>query len=207
MPPDSTVSRMLRQCAGTTKTTREYADRFANALSLWVYNHVGNLKTDTVYGMIHYMAKEQNIKHVMIDSLVKCGVNSEKNEPQKAFISKIQDIAKEHKIHIHIVHHTRKGQHETDRPDKYSVKGAGEIVDLTDNLILVSRDKKKENEIQKLIMKNEDTSFLKAEKPDCYLSISKQRHGDFEGVFGFWFDSESTQWLENNSGVRHNYVN
>lgn len=199
MPPDSTVSRMLRQCAGGPNTTEQFAERFSNALKLYVYNHIGNLNTHTVYGMIHYMAVEKGIKHIMIDSLVKCGVNSEKNEPQKMFLNKIQDIAKEHKIHIHVVHHTRKTQHETDMPDKYSVKGAGELVDLTDNLILVYRNKLKEKK------RKENQPFDEGE-PDCYLDISKQRHGDFEGRFGFWWESNSTQWLDNPNGRKHIYV-
>ena len=140
------------------------------------------------------MAVEKGIKHVMIDSMVKCGVDSERNEPQKNFISKLQDIAKEHKIHIHLVHHTRKTQNETDIQDKYSVKGAGEIVDLTDNLIIVQRNKKKEFELMN--NKSLDTIEYHEANPDCFLTVSKQRHGDFEGRFAFWFDKDSTQWCE-----------
>lgn len=199
MPPDSTVSRMLRQCSGASGTTEEFAKRFSDALDLHVYNHIGNLKTETVYGMIHFMAKEKGIKHVMIDSLVKCNVNSEKNEPQKQFLSKLQDIAKEHKIHIHVVHHTRKGQNETDRPDKYSVKGAGELVDLTDNLLLVYRNKTKEK-------KASMGEVVDKEDPDCFITVSKQRHGDFEGSFKFWWHEDSTQWLDNPNNQKHIYV-
>lgn len=199
MPPDSTVSRMLRQATGGPKPTPEIAKRFVDSMQMYIYNHVGNLKTDTVYGMIHYMAVEKGIKHVFIDSLVKCGVNSEKNEPQKQFLNKIQDIAKEHKIHIHVIHHTRKTQHETDIPDKYSVKGAGELIDLTDNLILVYRNKIKEKKIK------EKKGFDENE-PDCFLDISKQRHGEWEGRFGFWWHEATTQWIDNTSGIIHRYV-
>lgn len=199
MPPDSTVSRMLRQCAGGTSTTEIYAKRFSNALNLHIYNHIGNLDTDTVYGMIHYMAVEKGIKHIMIDSMVKCGVSSEKNEPQKQFLSKVQDIAKEHKVHIHIVHHTRKTEKETDIPDKYSVKGAGELVDLTDNLILVYRNRLKEK-------KKRENGDCDEGEPDCFLQVSKQRHGDWEGAWGFWFEPKSTQWCETPDRRKHTYV-
>lgn len=199
MPPDSTVSRLIRQATGGPKPTPEAGKRFAESLSMYIYNHVGNLKTEIVYGMIHYMAVEKNIKHVFIDSLVKCGVNSEKNEPQKQFLNKIQAIAKEHNIHIHIVHHTRKTQHETDVPDKYSVKGAGELIDLTDNLILVYRNKYKEKQKKEKIEVDEET-------PDSYLDIAKQRHGEWEGLFGFWWHEQTTQWIDNTNGIAHRYI-
>ena len=199
MPADSTISRMLRQATGGPKPTDEIAKRFGESLDLYVYNHVGNLNTNSVYGMIHYMAVEKGIKHIMIDSLVKCGVNSEQNEPQKYFLNKIQEIAKEHKIHIHIVHHTRKTAHETDTPDKYSVKGAGELIDLTDNLILVYRNRVKEKKLKE--NKEVEEGF-----PDCYLDISKQRHGEWEGLFSFWWDDKSTQWIDNSNGIIHRYI-
>lgn len=199
MPADSTISRMLRQATGGPKPTDEIAERFGDKLDLYVYNHVGSLNTNSVYGMIHYMAVEKGIKHIMIDSLVKCGVNSEQNEPQKYFLNKIQEIAKEHKIHIHIVHHTRKAAHETDIPDKYSVKGAGELIDLTDNLILVYRNRVKEKKIK-------ENKEIEEGIPDCYLDISKQRHGEWEGLFSFWWDDKSTQWIDNSNGLIHRYI-
>ena len=199
MPPASTVARMFRQAAGGSNPTIEFKDKFSSALNLYVYNHIGNLNTDTVYGMCHYMAKEKGIKHIMIDSLVKCGVNSEKNEPQKQFLNKIQEIAKEHNIHIHLVHHTRKTASDTDRVDKNSVKGAGELVDLTDNLILVSRNRSKEQ-------KKKDNADYDEESPDCFLNIAKQRHGDDEPLFSFWWDEKSTQWCDSSDLRIHRYV-
>ena len=199
MPPDSTVSRMLRQATGGPCPTDEVAQRFCDNLKLYIYNHVGNLKTETVYGMLHYMAAEKGIKHIMIDSLVKCGVNSEKNEPQKQFLNKVQEIAKEHKIHIHIVHHTRKTADETENPDKYSVKGAGELVDLTDNLILVYRNRKKEKKIK-------EGKEFEEDEPDCFLDVSKQRHGEWEGRFAFWWDPKTSQWLDQHNGKPHCYI-
>ena len=138
----------------------------------------------------------------MIDSLVKCGVSMEKNEPQKTFMSKLQDIAKEHKIHIHVVMHTRKSEKESDVPDKYSVKGAGELVDLTDNLLIVYRNKKKEFEAQK--PEHEQKKEL-IEQPDCFIRVAKQRHGSFEKSFGFWWNEKREQWREKPNDI-HNYV-
>ena len=199
MKPAATVSRMIQQCAGSKNTTKEYTDRISKKLNLYIYDHVGTVKPSVVYGMCHYMAVEKNIKHIMIDSLMKCGVDSRENELQKRFISKLQDIAKEHDIHIHLVHHMRKKESETSVPDKTDVKGAGELVDLTDNLLIVYRNKIKELKV----MNNEP---FDDETPDCFVWVNKQRNYEWEGKFAFWFHRESLQWCEFSNRKRHNYV-
>ena len=198
MPADATVARMYRQASGGGSPTRDIINRINNELQIYIYDHVGNLNTNTVYGMVHYMA-EQGVEHVMIDSLVKCGVNSEKNEPQKDFLNKLQAIAKEHKIHIHLVHHVRKGANDTDTPDKNSIKGAGELADLADNILMITRNQKKAKAIREKLPFDEDA-------PDSFIDVLKQRHGEWEGRFCFWWCEKTMQWIDNKQGEYHRYV-
>jgi hypothetical protein len=32
-------------------------------------------------------------------------------------------------------------------------------------------------------------------EPDGFMRIAKQRHGEWEGLFNFWFDIRSQQWI------------
>jgi twinkle protein len=189
MPGEATVARMLRQGCGSPLPPRDLATGLMNYTKdkIWIYDQIGSVKPEDIIAMIHWAAEELGIDHIMIDSLVKCGVKME-NENQRDFVDALAWAAKEHKIHIHLVHHIRKAADEKALPDKYSVKGAGEIVDLTDNLLIIMRNKAKEAKIR--MMQEYDHS-----EPDGYIRVAKQRHGEFEGLFAFWFDARSQQWI------------
>jgi twinkle protein len=189
MPGEATVARMLRQGCGVPLPARDCAEGLMSYTrdSIWIYDQLGSVKPDQIIAMIHWSAEELGINHVMIDSLVKCGVTNE-NEPQKQFVDALAWAAKEHNIHIHLVHHTRKAADERAIPDKFSVKGAGEIVDLCDNLIILGRNTVKEAKIRAL-------QEVDPAEPDGFMRIAKQRHGEWEGLFNFWFDIRSQQWI------------
>ena len=183
MLPEATLARMIRQACGNENPTREYAERLTKKFHgrLWLYNQVGNVQQRALFGMIRYCARELGIKHVMIDSLVKCGLGVDDYNSQKAFVDQLTSLAKDEGVHIHLVVHMRKLANESDLPDKHSIKGAGEITDLADNVIIVAR---------RTI--NVDES---SEDPTGFIRIAKHRHGDYEGTWGFWFHEQSQQWV------------
>lgn len=183
MLPEATLARMIRQACGNENPTREYAERLTKKFhgKLWLYNQVGNVQQRALFGMIRYCARELGIKHVMIDSLVKCGLGVDDYNSQKAFVDQLTSLAKDESVHIHLVVHMRKLANEADLPDKHSIKGAGEITDLADNVIIVAR---------RTI--NVDES---SEDPTGFIRIAKHRHGDYEGTWGFWFHEPSQQWV------------
>jgi twinkle protein len=190
MPGAATVARMLRQACGTALPGRASADEIMDYTSdkIWIYDQIGSVKAENILAIIHWASEELGIDHVMIDSLVKCGVDSEHNEPQKRFVDQLAWAAKEHKIHIHLVHHIRKQSDEKMHPTKYDIKGAGEISDLADNILLIYRNGLKEQAIRNMAEYDQTD-------PDCFIRVAKQRHGEWEGLFQFWFDSKSQQWI------------
>lgn len=205
MPPHTTTARIYKQCGGGD-ISDEYAERINQKLDLFIYNHIGTVTTQDVYNLCQYMAVEMGVKHIFIDCLIKIKMDissySKEADAIRDFMSTIQNIAKQYKIHIHVVHHTRKSEKETDTPDKYSVRGASDLVDLTDNLLLVWRNLKKENDIA--FGEKVDDEI----EPDCYIKTAKQRHavGQEKQVFFFWFNQETTQWCERSDRRRHIYV-
>jgi len=188
----ATVARMLRQASGMEKPTRDFMDKFDAYTNdkIWIYDQVGSVRPDAILGMIHWAAVECGVQHIMIDSLVKCGVDSERNEPVKKFVDQLCWAAKNHKVHIHLVHHVRKGQDEFTEPDKNSVKGAGEIVDLCDNLFLIYRNRLKEHKKDRGVLTADERSA-----PDSFIRVAKHRHGEWEGTWGFWWHEKSQQWI------------
>jgi len=140
-----------------------------------------------------YAFSKLGVKHIVIDSLMKCGLGTDDYNAQKSFVDRLCWIAKTYKGHIHLVHHMRKGRSENDIPDKFDVKGAGEITDMVDNLFIVHRNKGKEQKVEK----GESVDEL---EPDSTLTVAKQRHGEWEGKVALYFDPSSHQYLSGPGG-------
>lgn len=192
MKPEATLERMVRQATRTDQPTISIVDAWLNAVqdTMFLYSIVGTAKTDRLLAAIHYAATVKGIKHIMIDSLAMCGINTEDYNGQKKFMNELSACAKRYNIHIHLVHHVSKGASEFDVPDKFRVKGAGELVDLVDNLIIVHRNKR-----------NEQAENPNSEEHDCLLKIDKQRHGEWEGSFLLWFNPKSMQYTPDSRNI------
>lgn len=162
--------------------------------SLWLYDQTGTAHADVVLGMVKYCAEQLGITHVFIDNLMKCVKDEDDYNGQKEFIDCCCALAKDHGIHIHVVHHLKKPPKEGLMPDKSDVKGSGAITDQVDNLFLVYRNKDKEEENRT----RGDLSMKKMEA-DCYLLLRKQRgyegEGDDEPKIALWLHRSSGQFV------------
>ncbi len=190
MKPSRTITRMLKQSAGLKNPSEQYARQWAQATAdrLVIYDQLDTLASDRILAMCHYASKKLNCKHVVIDSLMKCGIGKDDYEQQTRFIDKLCWVAKQYNIHIHLVHHMRKGSREADVPDKFDVRGAGELVDMVDNLVIVHRNKTKELLMEK---KPEEVDPI---IPDATLRVAKQRHAEWEGDISLYFEPHSNQY-------------
>jgi twinkle protein len=121
--------------------------------------------------------------------------------PASSFVDALSTIARDTGLHIHLVVHARKGENERAAPDKYSIKGAGEIADMPDNLLIVWRNLQKAADIAKAEQERDEAARAASlkklhEQPDTFLRVAGQRHHSWEGTFGFWFNAPSQQFLE-----------
>lgn len=194
MRPAQTMQRMSRQAGGCAEPGIAFLRKFHQWTDdrLWIYDYLGNCEPRKILAVCRYAAGELGIKHIFIDSLMKVVAGTDDYTAQKQFIGDLQTIALGLDIHIHIVAHARKSAAETDHIDKFSVKGASEIGDQTDNLVLVQRNKLKE--------KAKDKGDADDGKPDVFYTVAKQRNGAYEGVLGFWFNQDSMTFVEKPSG-------
>lgn len=184
MRPAQQMHRMSRQACGSRLPTSEFLEVFHQWTDerLWIYDHMGAVDWRKVVAVLRYCIKEFGITQFVIDSLMKCVKGEDDYNGQKDFVNELCALAQGHGVHIHLVHHMRKGESEHKAPGKFDVKGAGAITDQVDNLFIVWRNKKAEEE--------------KSGDPNCIMACEKQRNGEFEGKFGFWFDVESQQYME-----------
>ena len=204
MKPVTTLMRMSRQFIGMNPYAEEFQgeagiaaikellDEFGSWIEkwMWFYDQQGTADTNTVLGMAKYCAEELKIDHIFIDSLMKCVKGEDDYNGQKHFIDTITAIARDYNCHIHVVHHLRKPKDENEVPDKHDNKGSGSITDQVDNVMMVWRNKRKEDDMKvKGDMSNHRT------EPDARLLCRKQRNGDHEPTIGLWYNNDAQQYV------------
>lgn len=185
MLPVRTIDRMLCQTVGNGTPSFETALDFFAAMKgrIWIYDRRDQANREMLYRVIRYCAAEKGVKHFWIDSLMKCVRGEDDYNGQKDFIAECCALARECEIHIHIVHHARKGHDENTPPNKFDAKGSGAISDQVDQLITVWRNKRLEAEIA--AGKGDEAL------PGFVLIVDKNRHGGWEGKIPLWGDLES----------------
>ena len=189
MKPVATLARMTRQAAQCEEPTIAFVKRFMAWTDdrLWMYDQQGTVKSERVLSVCRYFADKLQGQHLIIDSLMKCGFPEDDYNGQKRFLDELTAIARDKKIHIHLVHHSRKLADENSPPGKMDAKGTGAITDLVDNCVTVWRNKKKE---ALMAVGKADEDEL-----DALMIVDKQRHGEWEGRIALWFHKASQQYL------------
>lgn len=201
MPPMKTMERLARQAACQAKPAGAYVSQFGRWTNdrLWLYNHVGTVQRDRMIAVSRYCRKELGVTHMVIDSLLKCGIATDDYTGQKNFVDTLCSLARDTGLHIHLVHHARKSEKESDVPDKFDLKGAGEITDLVDNVLIVHRNKRKEADLRKDL--TDEKRAVVELQADTVLICAKQRHYTWEGTVKLWFDPDSLQFRDDRQGA------
>lgn len=189
MRPVETIARMLKQTGVTDCPSDAFKKSFVEWTDdrLWIYDQLDQVSFERILGMVHFSARDLGCKHIVIDSLMKCGINDDDYNGQKNFVDHLCWAAKTLNVHIHLVAHMRKGKSETERPGKFDVLGSSAITNLVDNLIIIHRNKQKEIDIER---GKEVSDF----DPDATLEVRKNRHGGKEGGIKLYFSEKFLQF-------------
>jgi twinkle protein len=212
MKPEKTLERMLRQFAGEyiddplTHNREAYITKLVSRLdkflsdNMYLYDQQGSTSPDKVIAMARYCAVELGVKHIVIDSLMKCVKGEDDFNGQKNFVDELTALARDHSVHIHLIHHIRKLVNEEQQPNKHDLKGSGSISDQVDNVFLMWRNKKKEN------MKNRGEQVDNS-VPDAFLMCEKQRNGEAQEWYNLWYHGSSQQFVDSPGSVPMDFDN
>jgi twinkle protein len=177
--PIEILRRKVRQSGAIVNPTERYARQWsawANKL-LWLFDKQSSLNADLVLGVVAYAIKELGVHHILVDSLMKCGMGVDDYNGQKSFVDRLQHLAHQSTdTHIHLVCHARKGLDDHRPPSLHDAKGASEITDLAENVITIHADKRKRLE-----------ATIDDSKPDVLVTIEAQRNHPHLGRYGLWF--------------------
>lgn len=211
MKPMLTLNRMIRQFGGDAFTYSSEIDaqkmlgvynRFESFTNnkLFIYDQQGMITAKKMIAVTKYCAGDLGVTHMFIDSLMKCVGGEDSYNEQKMFVDELTAVARDYDIHIHLVHHIRKLGNDETRPSKFDLRGSSSIADQVDNILIMWRNKKKEHD-------SEQGIEVDPKIPDALLMCEKQRNGEHEKWYDFWFDRNSQQFLDRYAGSLHDYDN
>jgi|TARA_R110002020_G_scaffold373248_1_gene584709 twinkle protein len=178
----SQLIRMWRMASGVVKPELDFGlqfNRWSND-KLYFFDKEGSMDLDTLEAGIRYAIHHYHTDIIMVDSLMTIsGIKNDDYSAQKDVVCRLADLARDLECHIILVAHARKSFSIKDKIDRFSIRGAGELTDRVDNVILLQR------------YYNEDI-----EDPDVSFEISKARHWDMaECTIDLWMDLESMNLL------------
>lgn len=190
--PEQVIKRMIHQRARNRHLTVEMLDKwFAWAEKrLWLYDAQRSLKSDTVIALCRYAYEELGVNHILIDSLMKCGMGPDDYAGQKSFVDRVQQVAHNFPVHIHLVAHARKSNDDETPPKMHSIKGTSEIVDMAENALIVWRNKLKEKAISLMDMS-------RMNEPDAVVICEAQRNAEgWIGTVPLFYEKSSMTFHE-----------
>lgn len=208
LKPKRLLMRLTRQAAGLRHPTEKYIQAIHEWYSdkLWIFDLVGNAKSDRLLEVFKYARQRYGITHFVIDSFMKLNFAEDDYKAHKIFLEKLADFKNEMNCHVHLVCHPRKATDENKLPGKLDVKGSGVLTDIADNCFCVFRNKSKEDRKNKLIAKGEPIPEELEQDIDALLICDKNRNGEWEGKIGLWFHQDSFQYLNHQSQKPIQYV-
>ena len=185
MSPRSQLIRLWRQSSVNMKPDLNFGLEFNSWCKdkLYFFDKEGTIDMDTLEAGVRYAIHNYNTDLILVDSLMTiAGIRNDDYTAQKEVVCRIADLARDLECHIILVAHARKSFSIRDRIDRFSIRGAGELADRVDNVLLLQR------------YYSEDT-----DEADVNFSISKARHWDMaEGEVDLWMDLESLNLLMRN---------
>ena len=184
MSPKSQLARMWRQASLKMQPTIDFGLGFNSWAKdkLYFCDKQGTIDLPTLMSIIRYTVAEYGVDFILVDSLMTIGgIANDDYTKQKQVVCEIADAARDLECHIMLVAHARKSMSVRDKIDRFSIRGAGELADRVDNVLLMGRYYSEEND----------------EEPDAYLAISKARHWDMaECEIDLWLHDESLNLTE-----------
>jgi twinkle protein len=194
MPPPQTLRRMVKQAGNVDRPTEGYLRDVLEYLDngLIIYEKVGKSGVGPLLEIFDYARAKYGCDMFVIDSLMRMGIAADDYSGQEKAVFQLVDWTLQHKVHTHLVAHARKAEKGSGAPETEDVKGASEIASNAANILAVWRNRRLEEEIQ--VADNDALRASLLEKPGVILNVAKQRHGDFEGKVGLWFDKNTYRY-------------
>lgn len=142
------------------------------------------------------LAENKGVKVFVIDNLMKIELEGSYNNEllaQRHFVNRLKEFARKYGAVVHLVVHPRKPQGDNKKITKFDIAGSGDITNLADYVMSISRVTGEEKE---------ESPELK----DSVIKVMKDRikgTGEFKACFNF--NSERKRFYSSNYELNKNY--
>ncbi len=178
--------------------------------SMWAFDSPGEAKIEKILEVFSYAHSRYGTRLFILDNFSKLSLpGADENRAQKEAITKITEFALATNTHVLVAAHSRKKFNENEQVGKLDIKGSGALTDLVDIVLLLHRNKKKENALRdprKMAELELAEQVDIHEQPDAFLTCEKNRHGEDEPHLHLWFDKASHLYTEERNGMPPMYV-
>lgn len=201
MRPQETLRRMVTQCSGGPYS-REFAHWWGQTYrsQLWLWDVLDRIPAQKVLARVQAVSQHLGARLVVIDSLMKCGLPADGDgylTKQADFVDSLQHAAKHLGTHIILVVHLKKPER-GQKANKYDIRGASQISDIADNVLLCHPNMEKRMALKKsdqgLTLTSAEEEHL--ERADFALEVDKQRHAAWEGIVSMDLHRASLQFRQ-----------
>lgn len=181
--PERYLNWMMKQATG-----KGYPNRTEKRRAMaWVGPRVamidkqGSIELPDLIACMEYMTCRYGIGQLIVDSLQFVNAGADELKAQKAIMQALVDFANRHRVHVHLVAHPRKAEHDGAEVGRSDIKGNVSIEQLAHNIITVVRG---QHGTKMVVKKNREYGVL----GDAWLMVdgdSKQVY-DSAGMPDFW---------------------
>lgn len=160
---EETYRKLIRMTQGRRDViAKEDRDQFADkclaplAGKIWVYDHQGDAPLDEVLEVMTYAYQRFGVRQFVLDSLMRFrGLDGEGQQiwnAQKAFMDELLRFCQTYQTHVHLVAHSKKPDKGGDSriPKRYDIMGSAYISNLAFNVIVVWRNKAKQEALEEV---------------------------------------------------------
>lgn len=165
---------------------RTLGDIGVNYIDKWIKDKLFIYSDDSITSSEKQLLFDMNrlaragVRVFIIDNLMKIDLaDSYKNEyvAQKIFVNKLKEFARKYKAIVHLVAHPKKPQLGSNKITKYDIAGSGDISNLADYVVSISR-----------ITDEDREKSIELRDKDAVIKVMKDRikgNGEFANTFKF----------------------
>lgn len=187
MPQDVLIRHAQVACATENLSENMLqwcVDLWADKFKLWNYRPIeADCQYRKILAAIRILARDQGVRHAVIDSLMCLDVSSTDYEAQRVFAGELARTCQTAGVHVHLVAHPRKPAKGDQELDTADVAGSADLGRKADNVLFVKRS-------------HQEVGVTYGHCTPMAVSIRKQRHGTgFVGDIGGWFHRGLRQFV------------
>lgn len=162
MPVVPLTLQLVRQATASASTEARAMEKALGWLSYRIRHvHSEGMSTRELCEVIAEQVQKNDIRWVLVDSLMTMtDIRGDDYETQKAFMREMVAMARHYELHVFIVCHMRKPSGMTrEKITRYDIRGAGEISDFADNVLLLHRYRDEESGRQWQVLRRDKERF------------------------------------------------